>query len=121
MPRLLILCEYPTLLGGERSMLATLPTVAAAGFDVVVAAPPDGPLATALVERGVSHVAWRTHDPAGERFPLDRLAGRFGRASCDRRSPTCCTPIAFPLPAFLVRWPWNAACAASAICATSSN
>ncbi len=45
MPRLLILCEYPTLLGGERSMLATLPAVAAAGFDIFVAAPPSGPLA----------------------------------------------------------------------------
>jgi glycosyltransferase involved in cell wall biosynthesis len=73
MPRLLILCEYPTLLGGERSMLATLPTVAAGGFDVVVAAPPDGPLATALVERGICHFDWPTHDAAGERFPLDRL------------------------------------------------
>ena len=47
MPRLLILCEYPTLLGGERSMLATLPAVRAAGFDVHVAAPPVGPLADA--------------------------------------------------------------------------
>ena len=53
MPRLLILCEYPTLLGGERSMLATLPAVAAAGFDVHVAAPPNGPLAEALAERGI--------------------------------------------------------------------
>ena len=73
MPRLLILCEYPTLLGGERSMLATLPAVAAAGFDVSVAAPPDGPLADALRERGIAHVAWQTHDAAGERLPLDRL------------------------------------------------
>jgi glycosyltransferase involved in cell wall biosynthesis len=69
----LILCEYPTLLGGERSMLATLPTVAAAGFDVVVAAPPDGPLAAALAERGLCNVVWPTHDSARERFSLDRL------------------------------------------------
>ncbi len=71
--RLLILCEYPTLLGGERSMLATLPAVAAAGFDVHVAAPPNGPLAEALAERGVPHVDWTTHDEHGQRLPLDQL------------------------------------------------
>jgi glycosyltransferase involved in cell wall biosynthesis len=58
MPRLLIICEHPTLLGGERSMLATLPAVAAAGLDVQIAAPPAGPLAETLRERGVSHVPW---------------------------------------------------------------
>ena len=73
MPRLLIFCEYPTLLGGERSMLATLPAVAAAGFEIHVAAPPQGPLATALCERGVSHVAWPCGHGPGERPPLDRL------------------------------------------------
>src|SRR5215470_17766531 len=56
-PKLLILCEHPTLLGGERSLLATLPAVAAAGFDVQIAAPTDGPLADALRERCISHVA----------------------------------------------------------------
>jgi glycosyltransferase involved in cell wall biosynthesis len=73
MPRLLILCEYPTLLGGERSMLATLPAVTAAGFEVHVAAPPCGPLADELQSRGVSHVAWHTHDEHGQRFPLIQL------------------------------------------------
>jgi glycosyltransferase involved in cell wall biosynthesis len=58
MPRLLILCEYPTLLGGERSMLAVLPAVTSAGFDVHIAAPPIGPLADAIRERGVRLVAW---------------------------------------------------------------
>jgi hypothetical protein len=37
----LILCEYPTLSGGERSMLATLEGVARAGFVPVVLAPPE--------------------------------------------------------------------------------
>jgi glycosyltransferase involved in cell wall biosynthesis len=58
MPGLLILCEYPTLLGGERSMLATLPAIAAAGYEIHVAAPPNGPLAAALEERGVNRVDW---------------------------------------------------------------
>ena len=45
MPEILILCEYPTLNGGERSMLATLDGVRAGGFSPAAIAPPDGPLA----------------------------------------------------------------------------
>src|SRR6185295_13889068 len=73
MPRLLILCEYPTLLGGERSMLATLPAIAADGFEILVAAPPCGPLANELRTRGVAQLPWSTHDEFGQRFPLERL------------------------------------------------
>lgn len=73
MPRLLILCEFPTLLGGERSMLATLPAVAAAGFEIHVAGPPQGPLADAIRERGMAYVTWPTCDVHGERLPLDQL------------------------------------------------
>jgi glycosyltransferase involved in cell wall biosynthesis len=73
MPRLLILCEYPTLLGGERSMLATLNAVAAAGFEVHVAAPPAGPLADELRVLGDTHVPWATHDRDGKRFSLSQL------------------------------------------------
>jgi len=78
MPRLLILCEYPTLLGGERSMLSTLPAVVAAGFDVHVAAPPQGPLADALRASHVSHIPWETHDSQRERLPLEHLRSELG-------------------------------------------
>jgi glycosyltransferase involved in cell wall biosynthesis len=61
------------MLGGERSMLATLPAVVAAGFDVVVAGPPCGALATALRERGITHVAWETHGETQRRQPLAEL------------------------------------------------
>jgi glycosyltransferase involved in cell wall biosynthesis len=71
--RLLILCEYATLLGGERSMLATLPAVRMAGFDVHVAAPLEGPLAEVLASAGVCHQVWQTHDPNGARLPLGVL------------------------------------------------
>jgi glycosyltransferase involved in cell wall biosynthesis len=71
--RLLILCEYPTLLGGEWSMLATLPAVTAAGFEVHVAAPAGGPLAATLRQLGVSHVAWQCRDPAGSRRRLEAI------------------------------------------------
>jgi hypothetical protein len=73
MPRLLILCEYPTLLGGERSMLATLPSITADGFEVVVAAPPAGPLVDELRSRGVAQLSWSTRDELGRRYPLDLL------------------------------------------------
>jgi glycosyltransferase involved in cell wall biosynthesis len=73
MPRLLILCEYPTLLGGERSMLSTLPAVAADGFEIQVAAPAGGPLADELSRRGIPRLEWRTRDEHGQRFPLNQL------------------------------------------------
>jgi glycosyltransferase involved in cell wall biosynthesis len=73
MPRLLILCEYPTMLGGERSMLATLPGIRRAGFDVHVAAPAGGDLADALRRADVPHVPWRVQDENGERLRLERL------------------------------------------------
>jgi glycosyltransferase involved in cell wall biosynthesis len=61
------LCEFLTLLGGERSMLSTLAAIRAAGFDVYVAAPPIGALANAVRDAGVPLVDWTTHDSAGER------------------------------------------------------
>src|SRR4051812_12207604 len=73
MPRLLILCEYPTLLGGERSMLSTLPAVAANGLEVLIAGPTGGPLADELSRRGIPQLEWRTHDEHGRRFPLVQL------------------------------------------------
>ncbi|MEX2317792.1 MAG: glycosyltransferase family 4 protein [Pirellulales bacterium] len=85
MPRLLILCEYPTLLGGERSMLATLEAVGAADFDVNVAAPPAGPLAAAIGQHAARHVPWHTHDDAGERFPLERLRADLDAMIADVR------------------------------------
>jgi len=54
--RLLLLCEYPTLLGGERSMLATLHGVREAGFVIGVAAPGTGPLAEAVRRHSVELV-----------------------------------------------------------------
>ena len=79
MPRLLILCEYPTLLGGERSMLSTLDMVAAAEFEVRVAAPPTGALADVIRQRGVAHVPWRVRHDNGKRLPLDVLRERLAQ------------------------------------------
>ncbi len=73
MPRLLLLCEYALLNGAERSMLATLDRVAAAGFVPTVAGPPAGPLAEALGARGVEVVAFSVVDDAGRRLAQNRL------------------------------------------------
>lgn len=61
-------------------MLATLPAVAAAGFDVHIAASSTGPLAGAIRERGFMHVAWQTQDERNERLPLDRLRSELVKA-----------------------------------------
>jgi glycosyltransferase involved in cell wall biosynthesis len=49
----LLVCEYASLNGGERSILATLERVRRSGFELVAAAPPDGPLADALAARSI--------------------------------------------------------------------
>jgi len=65
--RVAILCEYPTLNGGEQSMLATLSGVQAAGFRSTVLAPPEGPLAVELHQRGVEVVPFCTFSADGTR------------------------------------------------------
>ncbi|MBN2021890.1 MAG: glycosyltransferase family 4 protein [Pirellulales bacterium] len=72
MPRLLVLCEHPTLLGGERSFLSLADNVARAGFDVALMAPPEGPLARAAVEAGLDLVPFRSLDYQGRRLPQPR-------------------------------------------------
>jgi glycosyltransferase involved in cell wall biosynthesis len=52
MPRVLVLCEYPTLNGGERSLLSVLPTIEAAGWTIDVCCPPAGALSDALTAIG---------------------------------------------------------------------
>jgi glycosyltransferase involved in cell wall biosynthesis len=79
MRRVLILCEYPTLLGGERSMLATLPAIREAGFEILVAAPAGVMLADALDEAGVPHICWRVREENGERLPLEQLRAAIAR------------------------------------------
>jgi glycosyltransferase involved in cell wall biosynthesis len=72
-PRLLILCEYTTLLGGEQSMLSTLPAMQAAGFEIFIAAPQQGPLATAIGHWGATKVDWNVADESGVRPPLETV------------------------------------------------
>lgn len=61
------LFEYPTLHGGERSLLATLPDLRAAGFEIVALAPPAGALAERLAAEGVPLIAFEISDRDGRR------------------------------------------------------
>ena len=85
MADVLLLCEYSTLGGGERSMLATLDYVRQAGFSPAVLAPPRGPLAEALRARDVEVLPWTSHDTAGARLPQDRLRARLAELLRGRR------------------------------------
>ncbi len=53
MPRVLWLFEYPTLNGGEYSILANLPELRRREFEIVAAAPCNGPLADLLASLNV--------------------------------------------------------------------
>lgn len=68
MKRLLFLCEFGTLSGGENSLLTVLPHLAQ-NYEVAVASPPEGPLRAALAERGLEHHLWSVRDHAGRRLP----------------------------------------------------
>jgi glycosyltransferase involved in cell wall biosynthesis len=56
----LLVCEYASLNGGERSILATLDAVRRWGFALVATAPAQGPLADALAARAVELIPWDT-------------------------------------------------------------
>ena len=80
-----LLCEYPTLNGGERSMLATLDGLRAAGFAPAVMAPPDGPLADALGGRGVETLPFQCRAADGTRLPQGRLREELAEVLRRRR------------------------------------
>lgn len=66
MPHIVWLCEFPTLNGGEYSLLSTLPSIREAGFRVTALAPPDGPLAERLHDDGVEIVPFSVRDEQGQ-------------------------------------------------------
>jgi glycosyltransferase involved in cell wall biosynthesis len=80
MPKLLLLCEFATLNGGEQSMLSTLPGVRAAGFRPIVACPTVGPLAEALGQLGVDVLPFSCFDGGCTRRPLADLRSELAEA-----------------------------------------
>lgn len=74
MPRILLLCEYATVNGGEQSMLTMLPLVQGAGWQVEVACPQAGPLADQLGRHDVPVVDWDVQQKLAGRSLADRRA-----------------------------------------------
>lgn len=85
MPHVLLLCEYPTLNGGEHSMLATLESVCAAGFRVTAVAPAAGPLAEELARHGVEVVPFDSFDESGKRLSQEVRRRRLASILQSRR------------------------------------
>jgi len=83
--QLLLLCEYGTLGGGERSMLATLGAVQSAGFTPTVVAPADGPLSKELRRREVEVQTFALRDAEANRLSQSQLREELGRLIRRRR------------------------------------
>lgn len=64
MPRALLLCEFPALNGGERSLLAVLPTLQQAGWEFDMWCPGTGALAEAFAAIGVRVIVQRPVAPS---------------------------------------------------------
>jgi glycosyltransferase involved in cell wall biosynthesis len=85
MSETLILCEYPTLNGGEWSMLATLDGVRAGGFSPTVIAPFDGRLAMELAARGIELIPFQYWGADGTRIAQSRLREQLAEILRHRR------------------------------------
>jgi glycosyltransferase involved in cell wall biosynthesis len=84
-PELFLLCEYPTLNGGERSMLSTLDFIRAAGLTPVALVPEEGPLAEALAAKGVEVLPFQCRAADGVRFAADMLRYKLENILSRRR------------------------------------
>jgi len=85
MADLFLLCEYPTLSGAERSMLAVLDAVRTGGFQPAVIAPGQGPLVETLRARNVEVIPFCWRDAGGRRPPQDRLRRQLAELLRRRR------------------------------------
>lgn len=79
MPEVLVLCEYGSLNGGERSLLTVLQHGLAEHARIQVACPRQGPLAEALLRSGIAPRPLDLHTPAGSRLPLAECRLRLQR------------------------------------------
>jgi glycosyltransferase involved in cell wall biosynthesis len=81
--RLLLLFEYRSLHGGEHSLLACLPAVKAAGFEIAALAPERGPVAAELARRGVDVHLTNSPGDASQAQRRERLAAAIRRIRPD--------------------------------------
>lgn len=84
-----VLFEFPTLHGGERSLLAVIDELRrqGSGVEFTAIAPAAGPLAEALSDRKLPHIPWSVRDERRERRPAveidESLAGIIHRLQPD--------------------------------------
>ena len=78
--RILLLFEYATLNGGERSMLAVIDAADRERFEFAALAPPVGPLIDELQARSIVHVPIGFRDEGGERCPREVSLARIASA-----------------------------------------
>lgn len=67
------LCEFPTLLGGERSLLTFLSALPKDTVRPIVVAPPEGALSNALDSLGIARLSW----PAGGKKKPEALCNQL--------------------------------------------
>lgn len=86
--RIAVIFEYPSLNGGENSMLQTMRAIRAAHetesnespqFEFIAIAPPTGDLADALARESIEHAAFRSHDEAGKKLSRESLCDELVR------------------------------------------
>ncbi len=77
MPRVLLLFEYPTLNGGEHSLLTLLPLLAEHGCSFQAVAPAHGPLCERLAALAIPIVPLPMHDNTGRRLPQEALRAQL--------------------------------------------
>ena len=69
--RLTILCEYATVSGGERSLLAALSQIPRDGFQITVLAPPAGPFVDEMKQSSIRCQPIDLFDSSGHRLPRE--------------------------------------------------
>ena len=78
--RVLLVLEYPSLNGGENSLLSLVPVLRDQGAELLAAAPSCGPLGPALMAAGAALVPWdgraRAGSQSARREELERLIGQ---------------------------------------------
>ena len=80
MPDVVALLEYPTLNGGERSLLSSIRVLKETGLTFAAVAPKGGPLGEALLRHEIDHVPFSFHDEQGSRLPLKSIRHDLQRA-----------------------------------------
>ncbi|MFO7903144.1 MAG: glycosyltransferase family 4 protein [Pirellulaceae bacterium] len=84
--RVLVLAEYPSLNGGERSFLEAARRITAGDIQIVVAAPARGPFAGSLRRYNMPHVPFEPFDDRGARYGRSLLRQRIAECMVGSRA-----------------------------------